>query len=341
MSSSILKDAIDQVADGKDLDRPQASEVLREIMEGRASEVQTAAFLIALRTKGETVDELAGLAQTMRDLSDKVSCSREDLLDTAGTGGGKTTFNVSTVAALIAAGAGAAVAKHGNRSATSKCGSADVLEALGANINLGPDAVSMCIEKVGFGFMFAPRHHAATRHVVPVRKELGVRTAFNLLGPLTNPAGASYQLVGVSDPAKLKLVAESLQALGTERALVVSSEDGLDEISASAPTHVAEVQSGKVEAYYVDPGDFGLERIDIAEVSGGTPEENAACIKEIFEGAKGSRRSLAVANAAAALYVVGRASSLKEGATLAQESIDSGAAGQTLNRYIDLTNEVG
>ncbi len=336
-----MKEAIDQVADGSDLTREQASEVLREIMQGRASEVQTSALLIALRTKGETVEELAGLAQTMRDMSEKVSCGRGDLLDTAGTGGGVPTFNVSTVAALIAAGAGAAVAKHGNRSATSKCGSADVLEALGANIDLGPEQVAECIDKIGFGFMFAPRHHAATRHVVPVRKELGIRTVFNLLGPLTNPAGAPYQLVGVSDQGKIRLVAQALAALGSKGALVVSSEDGIDEVSASAPTRVAEVIEGEVKNYTVEPADFGFECIDIREVMGGTPEENADITREILGGAQGPRRSLAVANAAAALYVAGHASSLKEGANIAEKSIDTGAAEEALKRYLDLTNGLG
>src|SRR5438477_1244683 len=219
----------------------EAAAVLRVIMEGNASETQIAAFLIALRTKGETVDALAGLAATMRELATPVECDRDDLLDTAGTGGGRTTFNVSTTAALIAAGAGCAVAKHGNRSATGLSGSADVLEALGARIDLEPDGVARCIDEVGFGFMFAPAHHQATRFVVPVRKELGVRTVFNLLGPLTNPAGARRQLVGVSDPAQLELVAGSLALLGAERALVVSSDDGLDEMSTGGRTHVAEV----------------------------------------------------------------------------------------------------
>ncbi len=341
LSSTVLKEAIDQIADGKDLTRKHASEVLREIMEGRASEVQTSALLIALRTKGETVEELAGLAQTMRDLSERVSCGRDDLLDTAGTGGGVHTFNVSTVAALIAAGAGAAVAKHGNRSATSKCGSADLLEALGANIDLGPAQVAECIDEVGFGFMFAPRHHAATRHVVPVRKELGIRTAFNLLGPLTNPAGAQYQLVGVSDQGKIRLVADALAMLGSKGALVVASEDGIDEVSVSAPTRVAEVIEGKVRSYTVAPSDFGLESIDIGEVMGGSPEENADITREILEGTKGPRRSLAVANAAAALYIAGHAPSLKEGAAIAAESIDTGVAGKALKSYLDLTNELG
>src|SRR5205814_1586133 len=243
-----LTKAIDALASGRDLSMEQAGQVLRVVMEGNASETQIAAFLIALRTKGETVDELAGLASTMRALAVPVQCDRNDLLDTAGTGGGRTTFNVSTTAALIAAGAGCAVAKHGNRSATGLSGSADVLEALGARIDLPPGAVARCIREVGFGFMFAPAHHQATRFVVPVRKALGVRTVFNLLGPLTNPAGATRQLIGVSDPAQLDLVAGALALLGVQRALVVSSDDGLDEMSTAGSTHVVEVTGGREQS---------------------------------------------------------------------------------------------
>ena len=221
-----------------------ASAVLDEIMEGRAGEVQTAAFLVALRAKGETVAELTGLARTMRRLAASVEAGRDDLVDTAGTGGGPSTFNISTAAALVAAGAGCAVAKHGNRSNTSRSGSADLLEALGVNIELDPPEVARCIEEIGFGFMFAPRHHAAMKHVVPVRKELGVRTIFNFLGPLTNPAGATRQLLGVSDRRYQETIAEALVALGCERALVVAADDGLDEISIAGPTRVIEVRDG-------------------------------------------------------------------------------------------------
>ena len=228
MSEQLLTGAIDALASGRDLSLDDAAAVLSEIMAGEASEVQIAGFLIALRTKGETVDELAGLARTMRGFAAHVTVDRDNLLDTAGTGGGRQTFNVSTTAALIAAGAGCTVAKHGNRSATGLSGSADVLEALGARIDLRPEAVAQCIEDVGFGFMFAPTHHQATRYVIPVRRELAVRTIFNFLGPLTNPAGATRQLIGVSDPAYLDVLAGALARLGAERALVVSSEDGLD-----------------------------------------------------------------------------------------------------------------
>ena len=246
--------------------------MLSEIMAGNASEMQIAAFLIALRTKGETVEELAGLARGDARVRRPASRSaRDDLLDTAGTGGGRRTFNVSTTAALIAAGAGCAVAKHGNRSATGLSGSADVLEALGARIDLDPPAVARCIEEVGFGFMFAPAHHQATRYVIPVRRELAVRTIFNFLGPLTNPAGATRQLIGVSDPDYLETMAGALALLGTRHALVVSSEDGLDELSISAPTRVVEVIGGELRSYTVTPEEVGLARAPAEAVPGGDP----------------------------------------------------------------------
>jgi anthranilate phosphoribosyltransferase len=274
--SPVLTSAIDTLASRRSLTDDQAAEVLAEIMHGDVSEIQIAGFLIALRTKGETVDELAGLARTMRDLAAHVPTSRDDLLDTAGTGGGRSTFNVSTTAALIAAGAGCAVAKHGNRSATSRSGSADVLEALGARIDLGPVEVASCIDEAGFGFMFAPAHHQATRFVVPVRAELAVRTIFNLLGPLTNPAGARRQLVGVSDPSFLDTIGGALARLGVDRALVVSSEDGLDEVSSAAPTKVVEVNGEELRSYLLRPEDVGVQADGGEALQGGTPEQNAA-----------------------------------------------------------------
>src|SRR5215216_1538814 len=262
--------------------------VLAEIMAGEASETETAAFLIALRTKGETVDELAGLASTMRALATPVRCDRDDLLDTAGTGGGRTTFNVSTTAALIAAGAGCAVAKHGNRSATGLSGSADVLEALGVRIDLAPDAVARCIQEAGFGFMFAPAHHGATRFVIPVRKELAVRTIFNFLGPLTNPAGATRQVIGVSDPAFLDTIAGALARLGAVKALVVSSADGLDEMSTSGTTRVVEVDDGRLRSYDVEPEQVGLDPAADGAVGAGTPDENARVLRRVLAGEPGT-----------------------------------------------------
>src|SRR6185312_802160 len=301
---------IDAVAQRRDLSADETSEVLEVIMAGDASEVQIAGFLIALRAKGETESELAGLARTMRALAARVECGRDDLLDTAGTGGGRPTFNVSTTAALIAAGAGCAVAKHGNRSATGLSGSADVLEALGVRIDLGPEEVARCIRDAGFGFMFAPAHHGATRHVIPVRKELAVRTIFNFLGPLTNPAGATRQVIGVSDGAFLETIAGALARLGARKALVVSSADGLDEMSTSGTTRVVEVDDGQVRAYDIAPEDVGLTRADPSAITGGTPDVNAQTTRRIFAGEKGAARDLAALNAGAAIYVSGRVSSL-------------------------------
>jgi anthranilate phosphoribosyltransferase len=334
MSNPVLTKAIDRVAGGEDLSAGEAAEVLREVLEGGASEAETAGFLIALRTKGETVQEIAGLAATMRELALPVKVGGE-LVDTAGTGGGRPTFNVSTTAAFVAAGAGCRVAKHGNRSATSQCGSADVLEALGARIDLEPEEVAGCIDSVGFGFMFAPRHHSAIRHVVPVRKALGVRTIFNFLGPLTNPAGARRQVIGVSDPSKIETMAGALGELGTDRALVVSSADGLDEFSVSGATRVVELKDGRLSTYDVMPQEVGLEPATDGAVGAGTPEENARVLRGVLAGEPGTERALAVINAAAAIYVGGKAESLGEGVERAQESIDSGAATAKLDGYLE------
>jgi anthranilate phosphoribosyltransferase len=338
--NDLLTRAIDALAEGHDLSLEDAAAVLSEIMHGRATEIQIAGFLIALRTKGETVDELAGLARTMRALATPVRVSRDDLLDTAGTGGGRRTFNVSTTAALIAAGAGCTVAKHGNRSATGLSGSADLLEALGARIDLGPDAVARCIEEVGFGFMFAPAHHQATRYVVPVRRELAVRTIFNFLGPLTNPAGATRQLIGVSDPDFLHTVAGALARLGTHHALVVSSEDGLDELSISAPTRVVEVIGEEVRTHTVAPEQVGLQSASPQEVPGGDPQQNADTARRIFAGAPGAARDLAVLNAGAAIYAGDGADSIEEGVRVAERAIDSGAAQAALERFVNRTHEL-
>jgi anthranilate phosphoribosyltransferase len=340
MPNSAVSEAIELVASGKDLGAAEAQAVLREIMSDAVGEAQTAAFLIALRTKGETVEELTGLARTMREMALPVKVHGDDLLDTAGTGGGASTFNVSTMAAFVAAGAGCRVAKHGNRSATSLCGSADLLEALGARIDLRPTAVATCIEEVGFGFMFAPLHHEATKHVVPVRKALGVRTIFNFLGPLTNPAGATRQLIGVSDPGYLELMAGALVELGCERALLVSSEDGMDEISIAAETRAVEVGPGGLVYYMIAPEQVGLERADPGSVRGGTPEHNAEIARAVLDGEAGPRRALVVLNAGAALQVSDRASSLEEGVRMAEEAIDSGAARDTVERFVARSAEL-
>jgi len=335
-----LTAAIDALASGRDLTQEQAAAVLARIMAGEASETQIAAVLIALRTKGESAEELAGLAQTMRALATRVTVARSDLLDTAGTGGGRPTFNVSTTAALIAAGAGCAVAKHGNRSATSPSGSADVLEALGVRIDLDAAAVARCVEEVGFGFMFAPAHHAATRFVVPVRKALGVRTIFNFLGPLTNPAGARRQLIGVSEPAMLETMARALARLGVDRALLVSSEDGLDEMSTAAPTRVVEVAGDDISSYTVDPEDAGLGRAPADALRGGSPQDNAATARRIFAGEPGPARDLALLNAGAAIYAAGAAGGLREGVDVARAAVDEGAAARTVDALVALTGSL-
>ncbi len=343
MANATLTRAIDALASRRDLSADESAEVLAEIMRGEVSETQIAGFLIALRTKGETVDEIAGLARTMRALAAHVPTDRDDLLDTAGTGGGRRTFNVSTTAALIAAGAGCAVAKHGNRSATSSSGSADVLEALGARIDLDPAGVARCIEQAGFGFMFAPAHHQATRYVVPVRRDLAVHTIFNFLGPLTNPAGATRQLIGVSDPSFLETIAGALARLGVERALVVSAEDGLDEVSIAAGTKVVEVNGERLERYTLAPGDVGVEPVapDVLErdCAGATPEQNAAVTHAILGGEEddegaSTRMRLALINAGAAIYAAGAASSIADGVEAARAAVADGSAAAALERYV-------
>lgn len=337
MPNDVVTRAIDAVCAGDHLTADHAAAVLAEIMEGRAGEVQTGAFLIALRAKGETVPELVGLARTMRALAAPVRTEREDLVDTAGTGGGPSTFNVSTTAALVAAAAGCAVAKHGNRSNTSHCGSADLLEALGVRIDLDPEQVARCIDEVGFGFMFAPCHHAAMAHVVPVRKQLGVRTIFNFLGPLTNPAGAGRQLLGVSDRHYQETIAEALVGLGSVRAMVVAAEDGLDELSIASRTRVIEVEDGGTAEWFVEPGEFGLTPAELELVAGGSAEENAAASRAVLAGEGGPRRDLVLLNAGAAIYVGGKAGSLAEGVQRAAETLDDGAARGLLERLIAAT----
>jgi anthranilate phosphoribosyltransferase len=338
--SQLLTSSIDALASGDDLSLDGAAAVLDEIMSGNASEIQIAAFLIALRCKGETVEEIAGLALTMRARAARVEVNRSPMLDTAGTGGGRRTFNVSTTAALIAAGAGCTVAKHGNRSATGLSGSADVLEALGARIDLTPAAVAQCIEDVGFGFMFAPAHHQATRYVVPVRRELAVRTIFNFLGPLTNPAGATRQLIGVSDPDYLETMAGALALLDTEHALLVSGDDGVDELSISAPTTIVEVTGEGLRRYSITPEEVGLQRAAPEEVPGGDPRQNADIARAIFAGAAGVPRDLAVLNAGAAIYAGGGAESLEQGVRAAERAIDDGAAQAALERFVARTHEL-
>src|SRR5215207_4964189 len=307
VSAALLTRTIDALASGEDISEDDAAAVLAEIMVGNASEVQIAGFLIALRTKGETVEEITGLARTMRRLAAHVDVARDsELVDVVGTGGGRPTFNVSTTAALIAAGADCRIAKHGNRSATGLSGAADVLEALGARIDLEPAAVGRCIEEVGFGFMFAPTHHAATRYVIPVRKQLAVRTIFNVLGPLTNPAGVTRQLTGVADRRYLDPIAGAFEQLGATHVLVVSSDDGLDELSTVAPSAVVEVRDGALSRFVVDAAEVGLDSAQPDELNGGTPEVNAEIARRILAGERGAPRDVAVLNAGAGIYAGGR-----------------------------------
>jgi len=341
MPNDILTYAIDRLADGIDLSEAEAASVLEQIMSGSASEVQTAGFLTALRAKGETVEEIVGLAKTMRRFSVRVESQGINLVDTCGTGGDKSgSFNISTTSAFVVAGAEASVAKHGNRSATSQCGSADVLEALGADLSLPADEVARCIAEVGIGFMFAPLHHEAMKHVVPVRRELGIRTIFNFLGPLTNPAGAEYQLIGVSDPTYIEVIAWALKELGCKRGLVVHGSDGLDEITITGHTDVAEIRQGadEIDLYSISPEDFGFERVEgTGMLKGGTAKKNAEILRSILDGETGVRREIVLMNAGAALYVVGVAGSIAKGVEMAAGSIDSGAARQKLESFIEAT----
>jgi anthranilate phosphoribosyltransferase len=340
MPNEILTRAIDEICAGTHLTADHTSAALAEIMEGRATEVQTAAFLISLRAKGETVSELVGLARTMRSLAAHVEIDEPGLVDTAGTGGGPTTFNISTTAALIAAGAGCKVAKHGNRSATSRSGSADVLEALGVDIELSPSEVATCIDDVGFGFMFAPKHHKAMAHVIPVRKELAVRTIFNFLGPLTNPAGANAHLLGVSDRRYQEIIADALVQLGTLRAMVGSADDGIDELSIASRTRVIEVANGGTEEWFVEAGDLGLQTTPLDAIPGGEPAENAAVVRSVLEGEPGPSRDVSVLNAGAAIYVAGGANDLGDGISKAGEAIDSGSAASVLARLVSRSREL-
>jgi anthranilate phosphoribosyltransferase len=339
LPNPILTRAIDALCQGDHLTADHTSAAIDEVMEGRAGEVQTAAFLIALRTKGETVGELIGLARTMRRLAARVD-ARADLVDTAGTGGGPSTFNISTVAALVAAGAGCRVAKHGNRSNTSRSGSADLLEALGVRIELGAADIARCIDEVGFGFMFAPRHHASMKHVVPVRRDLGVRTVFNFLGPLTNPAGASRQLLGVSDRHYQETIAEALVGLGCERALVVAGEDGVDELTIAGRTRVIEVRDGGTEEWYVDPDAVGVEPAPLEAIAGGEPADNAELVRGVLDGAAGPALEVVALNAGAAILVGGGADDLEAGVERAREAISSGAARDVLDRLVELSGRL-
>lgn len=337
----MLRDALRKAADGEELSAGEAERALEEIMGGNASEAATAALLTTLRLRGESVGELAGFARAMRRFAVRVEAP-DEVVDTCGTGGDTTgTINVSTAAAFVACGVGVVIAKHGNRSATSKSGSADVLEALGAGIELESEEVSRCIHETGIGFMFARTHHPAMKYVAPVRAVLPYRTIFNLLGPLTNPAGASRQLVGVFSEEYVRLMAEALGELGAERALVVHGRDGMDEISVTSPTLVAEVGDGGVEEYDVSPEDVGLSRHPMDSLLGDDAHTNASVMKRVISGEEdGAARDIILFNAGATVYVAGLAGSLKEGVALAARSIDGGAAGRVLEDFVRTTRRL-
>jgi len=330
-----VQEALARLLDGHDLSRGEARSVMNEIMGGEATPAQIGGFLVALRLKGESVDEIAGCAEAMREHVLAVRPDREDLVDTAGTGGdGASTINISTAAALVAAAAGAGVAKHGNRAVSSASGSADVLEALGFRLELPPARIERSIDELGFGFLFAPTHHPAMRHAAPVRRELAARTVFNVLGPLTNPAGARAQVVGVYAPELVRTIAEVLAQLGAARAFVVHGAGGIDELSPAGPNLVCEVVDGDVREREIDPLELGVPRCDPDDLRGGSPDENAAAIRAVFEGETGGRRSAVLLNAAGAIAASGHAHDLQDGLGLAKDALDSGAAAARLEELI-------
>jgi anthranilate phosphoribosyltransferase len=348
--SMTITEAIKKAVDKVDLTSEEAESVLEQIMTGESTDAQIASLLTALRMKGETVDELAGFARVMRRKAAAVNpisrasasiggTGREALIDTCGTGGDVSgTFNVSTATAFVVAGGGVRVAKHGNRSVSSRCGSADVVEELGVKIDLAPERIAECIDEVGIGFLHAPLLHGAMKHVAPVRKQLGIRTIFNMLGPITNPAGANAQLIGVYAPHLTEVLARVLASLGTRRALVVHGSDGMDEITITGSSKVTELREGKISTYNVTPEECGLARAALKDILGGTAEENAQIIRGVLDGDGGPRRDIVALNAAAAFVASSKAGSMLEGVRMARESIDSGTAAKKLDALIRFTN---
>lgn len=334
----MIQEAIRKVVEKKDLTQAEAKGAMEAIMAGEATPAQIAAFITSLRMKGETVDEISGCAQAMRESAVRIRPRVDRLVDTCGTGGdGANTFNISTAAAFVVAGGGVAVAKHGNRSVSSQCGSADVLEALGVQIDLSPDAVEACIEEVGIGFLFAPRFHASMRHAIGPRREIGIRTIFNLLGPLTNPASARVQVVGVYDSALTEPIAQVLHRLGVEEAFVVHGLDRLDEISITGETKVSQLSKGEVSTFVVHPRDVGLSTSAPSEIRGGNAEQNAEIVRRVLSGEGGPKRDIVLLNAGAAFVAAGRASRLEDGVALAAAVIDEKKALERLEALIDFT----
>ncbi len=334
----MIKEAIASVVKGSDLPESEMTAVMEEIMTGGASPAQIGSFITALRMKGETVDEITGAARVMRAKVTKVACP-PDAVDTCGTGGDESmTFNISTASAFVAAGTGLVVAKHGNRSVSSKSGSADVLKALGVNIEAEVSRVEECLKEAGIGFLFAPMLHGAMKYAAPVRREIGIRSIFNILGPLTNPAGAKNQIIGVYDPPLTDLVAKVLFNLGSNHAFIVRGEDGLDEITLTCETKITELKGSSIRSYHIKPEDFGFTRCSPGELKGGDPEENARIIMDVLKGENGPRREIVLLNSAAAITAGGRAKTLEEGIAVARGSIDTGSALKKLEELRGITN---
>ena len=351
----MIKEMINKVVQGEDLSEEEMVDVMRTIMEGRATDAQIGAFIAALRMKGETIEEIAGAAKVMREKAtrirvrppvvhvdrDEINIDRETVVDTCGTGGdGTSTFNVSTTTAFVAAGGGLKVAKHGNRSVSSRCGSADVLEALGVNLDVSPEVVETCIHEIGIGFLYAPNLHGAMKYAIGPRRETGIRSIFNVLGPLTNPAGANAQVLGVYDRKLTSVLAEVLGRLGSTRAMVVFGEGSFDEISITGPTYVSELKDGQVSEYRIEPEDFGMSRAGIEDIRGGDAKENAAVVQNILKGQPGPRRDMILLNAAATFYVSGRVNDMHDGIAMARDSIDSTTAFYKLEALAEMTNRV-
>lgn len=338
----MMREYLNRLIRREDLSEEETNGLIGEIMSGNATDAQTGAFMAALATKGETYSELAGAARAMRRKATRIQTNAEVVVDTCGTGGdGLHTFNISTTAAFVVAGCGVTVAKHGNRSVSSKCGSADLLEALGVNLEVGPEIVEEAVREIGIGFLFAPLFHGAMRHAAKARKELGVRSIFNMLGPLTNPAGANCQLIGVYAPGLTEMFARALKLLGAKRSMVVHGHEGLDEISVCAPTRVSELNDGLIRTYDLSPDQLLGRTADSKDMTGGGPVENAEITRNILSGEKGPRRDVVVVNAGAALMVAGRAGSIQEGIRMAEDSIDQQRAVQKLDALVRFTNELG
>ena len=335
-----MQAAIRTVTEGRDLDPKEMSDVMQLIMTGQATQAQIGGFLIGLRMKGETVDEIAAAAKVMRELAARVDVAGPHLVDTCGTGGdAASTFNISTASAMVVAAAGGKVAKHGNRSISSKSGSADVLEAAGVNLDLTPEQVAQCVNETGVGFMFAPKHHSAMKHAIGPRKEMGVRTVFNVLGPLTNPAGAPNQVLGVFSDDLVEPLAKVLQKLGSEHVLVVHAEDGMDEISIAAATHVAELKDGEVRDYFITPEQFGFERADISKLAVDSAEQSLTTIHNVFDNQPGPARDIVALNAGAAIYAAGLSDDLGQGIKVAQDVIADGSARAKLDALVAFSNQ--